>query len=90
MAAGRPIVASAVGGNLELIRDGDNGLLVPYGDERALAARLALLAGDPSIGQRLGQQARLDAEARSWPRLVEATLGVFDEARGRRLRRGAA
>ena len=90
MAAGRPIVASAVGGNLELIGDGDNGLLVPYGDEQALVARLALLAGDPSIGQRLGQQARLDAEARSWPRLVEATLGVFDEARQRRPRRGAA
>jgi glycosyltransferase involved in cell wall biosynthesis len=90
MAAGRPIVASAVGGNLELIGDGDNGLLVPYGDERALAARLALLAGDPAIGQRLGQQARLDAEARSWPRLVEATLGVFDEARRCRPRWGAA
>lgn len=90
MAAGRPIVASAVGGNPELIGDGDNGLLVPYGDERALAARLALLAGDPAIGQRLGQQARLDAEARSWPRLVEATLGVFDEARGHRPGRGVA
>jgi glycosyltransferase involved in cell wall biosynthesis len=61
---------------------------VPYGDVRALTARLLLLANDPSIGRRLGEQARQDAAARSWPKLVEATLGVFEEAR--RGRGGAA
>jgi glycosyltransferase involved in cell wall biosynthesis len=80
MEAGKPIIASAVGGNLELIRDGENGLLVPYADPAALAAALERLASQPELASRLGQQARLEAEARSWPRLVAATLGVFEEA----------
>ena len=80
MAAGRPILATAVGGNLELIRDGENGLLVPYGDRKALADALVRVASEPELAERLGCQARADAEGRAWPRLVEATLGVFEEA----------
>jgi glycosyltransferase involved in cell wall biosynthesis len=80
MAAGKPVVTSAVGGNLELIRDGANGLFVPYGDAAALAAALVRLAKDPALGARLGRQAQLDSAAYSWPRLVDQTLAVFQEA----------
>ena len=80
MAAGKPVVASAVGGNLELVRDGENGLLVPYGDERALSEALVRLAAEPGLAERLAERARDEARARSWPRLVEATLAVFQEA----------
>lgn len=80
MEAGTPIIASAVGGNLELIRDGENGLLVPSGDVTALAESLVRLAHDRGLAARLGEQARRDAQARSWPCLIDATLAVFEEA----------
>jgi glycosyltransferase involved in cell wall biosynthesis len=80
MAAGKPIVATAIGGNVELIRDGHNGLLVPYGDADTLATALARLATSPDLAARLGAQGRAGPAADAWPRLVDATLAVFDEA----------
>ena len=80
MEVGKPIVATAVGGNVELIRDGENGLLVPYGDAEALATTLVRLAREPELGRELGRRARTDSAARDWPRLVDATLAVFEEA----------
>jgi len=47
MAAGVPVIATAVGGNPELVKDGETGLLVPPGDERKLVEALANLAHDP-------------------------------------------
>src|SRR5262249_14360780 len=73
MAAGLPIVASAVGGILELIDDGRTGVLVPPGDPGALADALCRLIGDPPHGARLGDAARVDARARySFDRMVAA------------------
>jgi glycosyltransferase involved in cell wall biosynthesis len=53
LACGIPVVASAVGGLKEVVRDEENGLLVPPGDARALAAALARLE-DPVLRERLG------------------------------------
>jgi len=64
MAAGLPVVASAVGGVPELVVDGETGLLVPPGDERALAAALARIVGDASLRTRLGAAGRARAEER--------------------------
>jgi glycosyltransferase involved in cell wall biosynthesis len=47
-ASGLPIVATDVGGNREIVREGVNGLLVPAGDPPALAAALARLLDDPA------------------------------------------
>jgi glycosyltransferase involved in cell wall biosynthesis len=80
MEQGKPIVATGIPGNHELIRDGENGMLVPYGDVPALSRALSRLATQPAAARQLGSQAGADALARSWPRLVEATLGVFEEA----------
>ena len=44
MASGLPVVATAVGGNPEVVVDGESGLLFPVGDARALANHLALIA----------------------------------------------
>ena len=49
MAAGKPLVASRVGGLPELVRDGENGVLVAEKDSRALADALVALAGDPGL-----------------------------------------
>jgi glycosyltransferase involved in cell wall biosynthesis len=63
MAAGRAIVATAVGANPELIRDGEHGLIVPPGDEPALADAIGRLLADPPLAARLGAAARRRVEA---------------------------
>jgi glycosyltransferase involved in cell wall biosynthesis len=62
MAAGKPIVASRVGGIPEMLVDGENGLLVPPGDTAALAMGLTRLLEDPPFRERLGAAARARAE----------------------------
>ena len=58
MALGRPVIASAAGGNPELVQDGESGLLVPPRDPRATALALERLLSDPELSGRLGQAAR--------------------------------
>lgn len=64
MAAGRPVVATAVGAVPELIEDGTHGLLVPPGDAGALARAIARLLADPGLARRLGEAARWRARER--------------------------
>lgn len=58
MDAARPIVATRVGGNPDLIADGQQGLLVDPGDHRQLAGAIARLLRDRALGARLGAAAR--------------------------------
>lgn len=58
MAAGLPVVATAVGGIVEVIDDGVTGLLVPPGDPRALADALGRLMEDGELATRLGAAGR--------------------------------
>ncbi len=58
MAAGCPVIASAVGGIPDVIQDGVNGLLITAGDTRALAAAIRRLIDDPAFAARLGAAAR--------------------------------
>ena len=53
-ACGRPIVATDVPGCREIARDGQNALLVPVDNPRALADALSRLADDPPLRQRFG------------------------------------
>ena len=62
MAAGLPVVASAVGGVPELVRDGETGALVPPRDSAALARALAPIVGDPELRDRLGDAGRRRVE----------------------------
>jgi len=61
-AVGRPLVAFDAVGCRDLIRDGENGLLVPFQDITALADALEKLSKDAHLRQRLGRRARLDIE----------------------------
>jgi glycosyltransferase involved in cell wall biosynthesis len=54
MAAGLPVVATAVDGSAEAVEDGVNGLLTPPGDPQALAAALLRLLGDPALAVQMG------------------------------------
>jgi len=58
MAAGKAVVASAVGGIPEALRDGENGLLVPPQDGTALAGALARVLDDGGLRAQLGEHAR--------------------------------
>ncbi len=58
MAAGKPVVASPVGGVPRVVHEGETGFLVPHGDPDALASRLVQLLRDPGLRARLGANAR--------------------------------
>lgn len=58
MAMGVPVVASAVGGIPDAVRDGVNGFLVPPEDAAALSARIADVLGDSGLAERLGRAGR--------------------------------
>lgn len=58
MAAGLPVIASAVGGLPEVVTDGENGLLIPPQDPEALARALERLLSDPAWAKKLGENAR--------------------------------
>jgi glycosyltransferase involved in cell wall biosynthesis len=62
MAARLPIVATRVGGNPELVRDGENGWLVPYGDAAALTAKLTELLRAPEQARAMGLRGRRRVE----------------------------
>jgi glycosyltransferase involved in cell wall biosynthesis len=71
LAAGLPVVATGLGGNLEVIRDGVTGLLVPPKDPAALAGALERLLGDEAFARRLGTAGREHVTANfSFERLV--------------------
>jgi glycosyltransferase involved in cell wall biosynthesis len=58
LAAGRPVVATRVGGVPDVVREGQDGFLVEAGDTDALAERLARLANDPELRRRMGAVGR--------------------------------
>lgn len=85
MASGLPaIVSDASPGPLEVVIDGENGLVVPAGDVTALARAMTRLAGDADVRRSMGETGR----TRSGEHGVEKTLGVWNEmlARARRNR----
>jgi glycosyltransferase involved in cell wall biosynthesis len=80
MACGLPVVASAVGGLLGTVEDGQTGYLVPSGAVEPLAQRLVELLSDPARRQTIGQAARsVVARDFTWQRAVEATVDVYRE-----------
>lgn len=71
LAAGVPVVADAVGQNVEYIQDGVSGRLTPPEDDGAMAQALAALVQTPELGQTIGQAARQHIEQQfSWSKLA--------------------
>lgn len=84
---GKPVVASAVGGLAEVVRDGETGLLVPPADVEGLADGLLKLLGDPDMARVMGEQGRALAQtAYGWPEIARKTAAVYAEV----LRAGGA
>jgi len=78
MASGTPVVASAIGGLPEIVRDGETGFLVPPGDTAALHDRLAEVLGNPDLAQRLGANARQSVlDHFTWGQVAHRCLGAY-------------
>ena len=75
MAAGLPVVASAIGQVSAIVRHDRTGLLVPPGDATSLASALERLHSDPLLRRRLGEEARSFASARcTWAQALDRIL----------------
>jgi len=79
MASSLPVIATDVGGNAELVVDGQTGELVPSGDVQAMAASIAGLASDPARAAAMGAAGRLRVERQfSLPAMVDAYRQLYD------------
>ena len=72
MAARVPVVATAVGGNRELLQDGSTGFLVPPGCHLAVAGAVSRILSDSGLSSRFRERAyRVVAERYAWPRVIK-------------------
>ena len=83
MAHGRPVVATHVGGLLDLVVDGETGIVVPPRDPAALRSALERLLANPELRRKLGAAGRERARTHfSWEKATDATLAAYAEAVG--------
>jgi glycogen(starch) synthase len=81
MAFGKPVVASAVGGLLDLVVHEETGLLVPPRDPSALRAAMTRLLADAELRRRLGSAARARArDVFDWTSVVRRTLACYADS----------
>ena len=80
MAAGRPVVASASGGILDMVVDGVTGLLVPPGDVSALAEAISSVLRDPRAAQAFGAAGRDRARGFTVSAVVERIEHLYASA----------
>jgi glycosyltransferase involved in cell wall biosynthesis len=78
-AYGRPAIATDIGEQREVIQEGHNGLLVPPGDEEALAAAMIRLVDDPSQRQQMGWTAAALAQQYSVRATAERLANLYAE-----------
>ncbi len=79
MAAGTPVVASAIPGYRTLLRDGVEGRLVPPGDVAALAQALDTLLGNPSLREAMSRAGRETAQRYDWPVVARQVRDVYSD-----------
>lgn len=84
MRAGRPVIASRLGGSLDLVDDGATGVLVDPDDAAALRAELAALAAEPDRARTLGARARASSAAYTASTVVPRIEGVYESVAGAR------
>jgi glycosyltransferase involved in cell wall biosynthesis len=79
MAAGKPVVASNTGGIPDLVKHGHNGLLVPPGNEKALAASIRQLIDNPEKAKLMGQRGQVLCDQFSSEAMVEKIDNLYQE-----------
>jgi glycosyltransferase involved in cell wall biosynthesis len=80
MACSKPVLATRTGGIPELVKDGETGLLVPFGSPEAIAKKLGLLLGDGNMSASMGKRGRERVESNfTWRAVAERTKSAYDE-----------
>ncbi len=80
---GIPVIGARAGGVPDVIADGENGLLVPFGDVPALASAIRTLLDDRALARRLGERGRAKTLERfTWDRVVAAFAAVYSSVLG--------
>lgn len=78
MSFGKPVVASMAGGITDIVRPGENGLLVPPGDPAALASAIEGMARYPRGLRKMGEVARADVGERfSWDSILDRVVSLY-------------
>jgi glycosyltransferase involved in cell wall biosynthesis len=77
MGVGTPVIAAHAGGTPELVRDGENGLLVPVGDTAALADAIRRVLDDPALVTRLRDGGRRTVDGWTWEQLAGRTESIL-------------
>lgn len=87
MAAGLPVIVSAVGGLPEIVQQGETGLLIPPKDPEALAHSLARVLEEPGLARSLGQKAREHVQEKySLERMAQVVNAAYDDLVQRKLK----
>jgi len=80
MASGKPTIGTRVGGILDTIKDGENGILVEPNDPMGLANAIKRLLGDEKLCKRLGENARrIAVEKYSWNKVAKQTYELYQQ-----------
>jgi len=83
MSCGLPVVATAVSGNLDVISDGENGILIPPKSPKKMADAISMLLDDDETRRKLGKNARKIIEERyTWERISEKILKCYTQILG--------
>ena len=79
MACGKPVVATRVGGVPDVIKDKENGILVPPKDPKKLADAISYLLTDKAVAVKMGQKGRRIVQRYSWESVTDQTEEVYWE-----------
>jgi glycosyltransferase involved in cell wall biosynthesis len=81
MSLGKPVVSTAAGGPLEIVKTGETGLLVPPGDPAAMADAINTMLRDPGLRRSCGANGLLRFQRQFTARaMAHATLRVYERA----------
>jgi glycosyltransferase involved in cell wall biosynthesis len=82
MLAGKPVLCTPVGGNSELVEEGETGYFFEVGDDAGLAAKLRLLLENPALARTIGERAAVSARARFGVRRMVSSYAALYERLG--------
>ena len=78
-AHGKPVIGARAGGIPGVVDDGENGILVNFGDVHAMTEAVRLLLFDQLLRQQMGENGRLKVRSKyNWEQITGQVLGVYE------------